>query len=152
MNLASSVLPFFHYNNYFGYSQSGSGLFVYFVYIPLFCLMFLLWTATKKDDPTASYTTRDMQNCLFVFLLFSFVFAVLNYSIRVLDRMELVLIPYYLFFFPLLLDTVKNKKARSQYLLFFLCCLLLRGALVLVDRVNSASGLSGYSFFNPFLA
>lgn len=145
----STSVKSFHYNNYGTNNFSGTGIMVIFIYLP----MLLLYCYIKKYNKN-----EKMNSVFFVLALTSFMFKVLSYRFRVIERMEYYILPLFSNIIPTIifennLDKVKNNKKLTvtRIFLFFILYLLFRGTLVFFERTTSSSGVGVYNFFNPFI-
>lgn len=131
---------FSHYVYYLEKGNSGSGLYVYLMFIIQFIIVFDI----KKNNNTV-----EIPNILFLFTLFDFVFVLASYQFIVIDRMSFYFLSSYYILYPILL--YKNRYVISQgvkYLLFFYTMIQ---AYFVYDARTSALGMDSYHFFNPFL-
>lgn len=147
-SFAGKVINGFHYSHYGNNDFSGSGLMVVVLYAPLALILYEIY----------KYNISSKQkNYLFVFVLSSLLFNILSYRFKVIERMEFYFLPLYILFIPnVLLDTNiikfnRNNRYKSLVWIIYICYLLLRGFLVFKERTSIGSGMSEYSFFNPFL-
>ena len=131
---------FSHYAGYFGEGNSGSGIFVYFMFIIQFIIVFEI----KNDNSTA-----EIPNILFLFTLFDFVFVLASYQFRVIDRMDYYFLSSYFIFYPILL--YKNRFVVSQTAKFLLIFYTMIQAYFVYDVRTSVLGMDSYHFFNPFI-
>lgn len=154
LTMASTIFSFFqkfssfHYDDYMTNTFSGSGLYILVLYIPLFWIIFNI---SKKNDD------EFLNNNLFVYALSSCFFNILSYQFRVIERVEILLLPLYMFFIPQIfiktriLRPVKRKTTTTFLGILIMVYIVFRGVLVFQERVTVESGLANYVFFNPFL-
>ena len=147
-NMAIRLIPSFHYNAYATRDASGTGLYFFVLYVPLAYIVYKL---------NSNSSNVKINNCLFVLALTSCLINILSYRFRVIERIELLLLPMFLYCIPYdVLNTnilfSKGKKTRTTIIaIIVVAYYLLRAYLVFRERVTLASGLANYSMFNPFL-
>lgn len=152
--MMSNFAFFDNYSSYsFVSSYHGSGIMQYVFFVPLFVLIYILYTYTHDRTP------KNIGVC---FIVPAFFFALLGYKFEVLSRINDSFFGIYAFFVPAYLfrheQTVFNKNSRfyaidySIECLLWICYLCLRCVFVIISKMSaeSTSLVSSYHFFNPF--
>lgn len=137
----------FHYSNYELSSTGGSGLMVMVMYAPLAYLVFRM---SQYDIAT------NTLNEIYVLSITSFLFNILSYQFRVIERMELIIAPLYVLLLPeVLFDSgvIKRegpRKNKTIVHIIYIAYMVFRAYLVFTSRTTVQSGMSQYHFFMPF--
>lgn len=136
----------FHYVNYGGNKTSGSGLYFFVLYIPLFIVAYI----TNKYE-----ASKNNRVFIFIFILSSAMFRILSYQFRVIERMEFLLLANYIFYLPIFIDNQKYKMhnkmpSYSKMNVIFILYILYIGYGVIEVRTSADVEMSIYRYFNPF--